>query len=143
MAECEADPRWEFDAPKFYDFSRLDAVPAPADEWFATAPDGPGTRPKGAAREPTGGWAHAPACAYDLLTMRGPHGPGAGMAQVTAPEGAREALAEIQQPSSKAAAPPAEPGGKVRLPHGVRCQDGGGDAARAPAAAWMRAVDRP
>lgn len=43
----EYDVRFEFDAPRFYDFQKADMDMTPADQWFRTAPDGPGVKPAG------------------------------------------------------------------------------------------------
>jgi hypothetical protein len=49
----ERDDRFEFDAPKYYDFSNMPQAEALAgDDWFTHAPDGPGHRPKGGAQGP-------------------------------------------------------------------------------------------
>jgi hypothetical protein len=39
------DERFEFDAPRFYDFE-AGSPASPADKWFDTAPDGPGHKPE-------------------------------------------------------------------------------------------------
>lgn len=39
------DARFEFDAPRFYDFEAA-SQGTPADKWFDTAPDGPGCKPE-------------------------------------------------------------------------------------------------
>jgi hypothetical protein len=44
----EIDERFEFDAPRFYDFQTMTSDCSPADVWFDTAPEGPGKRPAGA-----------------------------------------------------------------------------------------------
>lgn len=45
MEAAVADDRFEFDAPRFYDFAAPRAAPSPADAWFDTAPEGPGAKP--------------------------------------------------------------------------------------------------
>ncbi|GBF89448.1 hypothetical protein Rsub_02020 [Raphidocelis subcapitata] len=52
---AEIDERFEFDAPRFFDFQTMTSDCSPADAWFDTAPEGPGMRPAGtneANREP-------------------------------------------------------------------------------------------
>lgn len=44
---AEVDERFEFDAPRFYDFNTMTSDCSPADAWFETAPEGPGQRPAG------------------------------------------------------------------------------------------------
>ncbi len=45
-AVFEYDSRFEFDAPRFYDFEALGRGGSPhGDHWFSTAPDGPGCKP--------------------------------------------------------------------------------------------------
>jgi hypothetical protein len=39
------DARFEFDAPRFYDFEKMSGG-TPVDKWFDTAPDGPGCKPE-------------------------------------------------------------------------------------------------
>jgi hypothetical protein len=39
------DGRFEFDAPRFYDFEAMSGG-TPADKWFDTAPEGPGCKPE-------------------------------------------------------------------------------------------------
>ena len=46
----EIDERFEFDAPRFFDFQTMTSNHSPADAWFDTAPEGPGKRPTGARR---------------------------------------------------------------------------------------------
>lgn len=49
MADAEPehmyDERFEFDAPRFYDFEAMTGD-TPADKWFETAPEGPGRKPE-------------------------------------------------------------------------------------------------
>jgi hypothetical protein len=47
--KMEVDQRFEFDAPRFYDFQTMTSGFSPVDTWFETAPEGPGKRPAGAA----------------------------------------------------------------------------------------------
>ena len=54
---AEIDERFEFDAPRFFDFQTMTSDCSPADAWFDTAPEGPGMRPAGAAARH--GWAGA------------------------------------------------------------------------------------
>ncbi len=43
----ELDERYEFDAPRFFNFSDNNEGDTRADDWFASAPDGPGVRKAG------------------------------------------------------------------------------------------------
>jgi hypothetical protein len=47
----EIDERFEFDAPRWYDFDSMTSDRSPADAWFDTAPEGPGKRPAAATNE--------------------------------------------------------------------------------------------
>lgn len=42
---ADVDERFEFDAPRWYDFNRMTSDASPADAWFETAPEGPGMKP--------------------------------------------------------------------------------------------------
>ncbi|WIA30497.1 hypothetical protein OEZ86_000581 [Tetradesmus obliquus] len=49
---ADFDERFEFDAPRYYDFEAMDGGGTPCDKWFDSAPDGPGVKPeKGAVGE--------------------------------------------------------------------------------------------
>jgi hypothetical protein len=43
---ADYDERFEFDAPRYYDFEAMDGGGTPCDKWFDSAPDGPGNKPE-------------------------------------------------------------------------------------------------
>lgn len=88
---ADFDERFEFDAPRYYDFEAMDGGGTPCDKWFDSAPDGPGVKPeKGERRNGLAGSSKCcRGCRVDILTRR-----------FAGAVGEREPFKQIQQVSA-------------------------------------------